>query len=302
MKCLATLDRLQRVGRVVEGVLVALEQRQVRVHAAARLVAERLRHEGRVDALRERDLLDDVPRREDVVGGRERVGVPQVDLLLARRDLVVAELHRDAHALQHGDGVAAEVLADAVRREVEVPGGVDRLGLLAGARLRLEQEELDLGVRVEGEAGVGGLAERAPQDVPRVGPRRRPVRHRDVAEHAGRTGAVVGLAPRQHLERRRVGLGEHVALLHPGEALDRRAVEADPLGERALELGRRDGDGLQRPEDVGEPQPHEADVALLQRAEDELLLLVHRPIFAVGRTGAAQPPPSWVGSCSSGRT
>ena len=46
---------------------------------------------------------------------RQRVGVAQVDLLLARRRLVVAELHRDAHRLEMRDGLAAEVVADAVR-------------------------------------------------------------------------------------------------------------------------------------------------------------------------------------------
>ena len=61
----------------------------------------------------------------------------------------------------------------------------------------------------------------------------------------------------------------------PGEALDRRAVEADALVEGALELGRGHGHRLQETEHVGEPEPHEADVALLEGAEHELLLLVH---------------------------
>src|SRR4029079_6964450 len=39
--------------------------------------------------------------------------------------------------------------------------------------------------------------------------------------------------------------------------------------------GRRDRDALERAEDVGEPQPHEADVPLLQRPQHELLLSVH---------------------------
>ena len=78
------------------------------------------------DALLERDLLHHQPERHDVVGGGERVGVPQVDLLLAGGALVVAELDRDAHRLQHLDRLAAEVVADAVRRVVEVAAVVDR--------------------------------------------------------------------------------------------------------------------------------------------------------------------------------
>jgi hypothetical protein len=56
--------------------------------------------------------------------------------------------------------------------------------------------------------------------------------------------------------------GDHVALVHPGEALDGRAVEADSVRERALELGRGDGDGFERTEHVGEPEPDEANVPL----------------------------------------
>ena len=181
-----------------------------------------------------------------------------------------------------------------MRREVEVAGGVDRHRRVTVVRQVPEQEELDLGVGVEGEAGVGGLAERAAQHVARVGPRGRAVGHRDVAEHPRRAGRAVRLAPRQDLERRRVGLGEHVALVHPGEALDRRAVEADALGEGALQLGRRDRHRLQRAEHVGEPQPHEADVALLQRPEDELLLLVQSACAprSEGHLGLAGPPES----------
>ena len=102
--------------------------------------------------------------------------------------------------------------------------------------------------------------------------------------------AVPGVvtAPRQHLEGRRVGLGQHVGLVDPGEALDGRAVEADALGEGPLELGGGDGHGLERPEHVGEPQPHEADVALLDGAEDELLLTIHGSNPAlVGGAGCA---------------
>ena len=71
------------VGLVEEGVAVALEQRLVRVHAAAVLVGERLRHEGGVDVVRERDLLHDEAVRHRAVGHRQRVGVAQVDLVLA---------------------------------------------------------------------------------------------------------------------------------------------------------------------------------------------------------------------------
>ena len=53
------------------------------------------------------------------------------------------------------------------------------------------------------------------------------------------------------------------------------AVEADALLERTLQFGGRDGDRLEVSEHVGEPQPDEADVAFLQRAQHEFLLPIH---------------------------
>jgi hypothetical protein len=241
------------------------------------VLGERLGHEGRVDALRQRHLLDDRPEGHDVVRRAQGVGVAQVDLVLTGRALVVAELDRDAHVLEHRDRRASEVVAGAVGHVVEVAGVVDRDGPPVGAGLRLEQEELDLGVGVEGEAEVRRLVEGPLEHVPRVGEARRPVGHLDLAEHPGRPGRVS--APRQDLEGRGVGLGQHVRLVDAGEALDRGTVEADPLGEGALELRRRDRHGLEGAEHVGEPEPDEADVTLLDGAQHELFLTVHVSIL-----------------------
>ncbi len=160
------------------------------------------------------------------------------------------------------------------RHVVEVAGGVDGLGTLRAERRGLQEVELDLGVRVEREAGVGRLRQRALQHVPRVGDRGLPVRRRDVAEHPRR--GVDLAAPRQDLERGGVGVGEQVGFVRPRQALDRRAVESEALGERALDLGRRDRHRLQGADDVGEPEPDELDAALLDRAQNEVTLLVHR--------------------------
>jgi hypothetical protein len=116
----------------VEGVGVPLEQGQVGVHARPRVLGEGLGHERGEDALLERDLLDDGPEGHDVVGRGQRVGVAQVDLVLPGGALVVAELDRDAHRLEHADGRAPEVVAVAVRHVVEVAGLVDRLRPGAG--------------------------------------------------------------------------------------------------------------------------------------------------------------------------
>ena len=160
------------VGGVEEGVAVALEQAHVGVHPGAGRVCERFRHEGRLDALTRGDLAHDDAEGHDVVGHRQGVGVAQVDLVLAGGALVVAELDRDAHLLEHHDGVAAEVGAVVHGGVVEVAGVVERLGLVLALTQFLDEEELDLGMAVEGEPPVGGPAQGPLEHVPRVGHRR----------------------------------------------------------------------------------------------------------------------------------
>ena len=152
-------------------------------------------------------------------------------------------------------------------------------------------------MRVEREPGVGGLRERALEHVARIGDGGLAVGRRDVAEHARRRVDLA--APRQDLERRRVRVGEQVRLVRAGQTLDRRAVETEPLGEGALDLGRGDRHRLERADDVGEPEADELDAALLDRAQNEVTLLVHRIPSGAGRRGRSSsrrfrpcPPPA----------
>src|SRR5262249_9133483 len=93
------------------------------------------------------------------------------------------------------------------------------------------------------------------------------------------------------LERRRVGPSHHVGLLDAGEPLDGRPVEAHPLDQRGLQLLRGDGDRLEEPEDVGEPQPDELDPPLLDGAQDVLGLVGH----GEGSLRPAEGPLGYVG-------
>ena len=125
-----------------------------------------------------------------------------------------------------------------MHRLVEVAGVVGRNGRRSVVGAGLQQEELDLGMHVAGEAQVAGFAQLATQHVARVGPGRRAVRHGDVAEHPRRVVVAGGGGPGQHLEGRRVGVRDGVGLRDPGKALDGGSVEADAFLEGALELGR----------------------------------------------------------------
>jgi hypothetical protein len=169
-----------------------------------------------------------------------------------------------------------------VNRLVEVAAvvGRDRHRTVLGSRL--QQEELDLGMHIAGEPQVFGLGQLTTQHVPAVRPRRGAVGHGDIAEHPRRMMLTGARGPRQHLEGRRIGPRDGIGFRHPGEALDGRAVKSDALLEGAFEFCGRDGHRLQVSEDVGEPQPDEADIAFLQRAQHKFLLAVHAGSLGTG--------------------
>src|SRR5207245_10447506 len=127
---------------------------------------------------------------------------------------------------------------------------------------------------VEGEAFLRRAGQWPGEHVPRGGAGRRAVGLQDVAEHPRALPAAATLE-REDLERGGVRHGDHVRLVDPGEALDRRAVEADALLEGRLQFGRRDADRFQGAQDVGEPEPDEPDGTLFQTADYKLRRTVH---------------------------
>ena len=277
MNAFAVFERWCGVLRVEELVPPALEERHVRVHARAVLAEQRLRHERRVVAVPGGDLLDDQPVGDRVVGHRERVGVPHVDLVLRRRHLVVVVLDRDPDRLERVDRVVAHLGGRVLRGHREVAALVERLRVL----VVLEEEVLELGADGERvEAQLLHPVERRPEDVARVALVRHAVRLDDVADHPRDLRAelvpVLVDRPRHQLEGGGVGDRDHVRLLDRVEAGDRRAVEAHPVVERALHLGRRHRERLEVPLEVREP---EQDVLDLLVAE----LLEHRPPRGDGR-------------------
>ncbi len=277
MKARAIFESLQRIAAFEERVLVAFEQRHVRVHARALHAFERLRHERRVDTLRCGRLTHHEPERHHVVGHRQRVGVAQVDLVLARAVLVERVLDRDAHRLERLHRALAQVAGDVGSGEVEVRAVVEHLQRLRGVALG-EVEELHLGRHVEREAPLAGPVEVALEHLAGVALERASRRGWRCRRTSGRPGRR-GIDPRQQLEAVGIGPGQHVALLHPGEPVDRRSVEGHALGEGVLELGGGDGERLELAEDVGEPEPDEADTTLLHRPQHVVLLALHADSF-----------------------
>src|SRR5438132_8498635 len=196
----------------------------------------------------------------------ECVTEPEVELVLAGRDLVVAGLDRDSEMVQPVHDLLPD-FAPQVARMVEVAGPVVPPGTHAGGRVGVQQEELQLDRDGVIEAQRTRLRLSPGEHAPRIARKPLPLRGQQVADHLGAGRCAAG----RDGERVQVRTEEHVALEHASEAFHRRAVEPLAIAHGVRQPLRRNRDALYRSEDVDEAQIQEADAALgqaLQRAVD----------------------------------
>jgi len=260
---LADLGKMRGVivlRRPEEVLAVMVEKRLVQEHRGARGPRDGLGHERSEHVLRGSLLLDDETSSHDVVGAAHGLGKAKLHAVLRGTGGVEGILDRYGHLLEQKRGGAAQVARGIHGREVEVSRGVQR----HRAEVVVKVEVLDLGTDVVDVALLVGLLEDAPEDTARGSLEGLARRRLDVAEHA--CHATFARTPRKELEGVRHGKGEHVRLLERGKAVNRRAVKADTLLERLLELLRRYRKRLEVAEHVGEPESDEADVSLLDGA------------------------------------
>ncbi len=157
------------------------------------------------------DFFHHESKGHHTVGHGERVGVAQVDFVLAGGILVEAVLHRNAHGLQRANGFLAQCTGDIGGGEVEESTVVERNGsstILAGR----EVEVLDVGRNIEDESLTPRSVQVATQHLPRVALERGAVQLCNIAEHP-RLGGF-GIHPWQYFERVGIGKGKHVGFLH----------------------------------------------------------------------------------------
>ena len=223
----ADLGQAVAVGGVGEHVTPAglavrqeVGERGVQVSAVAGLVGDRLGGQAGPQAVPERHAADGLPVQHVVIGGAQRVGVPDGELMLAVAEFGVVVLDREILRLERGDEFHGEVV-----RQVEAGGGVaqavvdrdqpvrDRRpggGGLAAAEGELGLERGLHRVSLAGQLDDGLLEER-----PRAGLPRRSVRPHQVGQHRPGAGGIG-----EHYEGIRVGHDTDLAdRPHPGHRL-----------------------------------------------------------------------------------
>ncbi len=90
------------------------------VHPAPVDPRDRLRHESRIQPVREGDRLGDLFEGDNVVGRPQGIGIVEVDLVLGGRDFVMSGFHLEAHLGEGADDLRSGSLSPVDGKEVEV--------------------------------------------------------------------------------------------------------------------------------------------------------------------------------------
>ncbi len=239
------------------------------VHAAPVDAFDRLGHERRDVAEAAGNVANHELEGGEIVGRGERIGVPEVDLMLAGRHFVMGRLHLEAHfdQLLHND--SPDLLAPVERTQVEVGGRIVGDGGRRSVRRLLEHEELGFAAGHHGKAELPRPFDLTLEGGAGTAGKGLLVRGEDVAEQPGHPAAliIVGKDP----EGVEIRLEQHVGLLDPDESLDRGAVEHDLAVQGLLELAAGHLDVLVHAQDVGELQPQKIHAEALGQLEDVVL-------------------------------
>ena len=195
------------------------------VKTRAALIVERLGHEGGEQAAAAGDLLHGRLEPERAVGGVGQLRVAEVDLELARRELVVGRRHLQAGVAQLPEHVQQQALRVALAADHVDVAQLVGVPLPAPVGVPLAEEELQLGAADQAVPEAGDLIGRpGARTDPRRLRRRRAVRGDRVAQAPG--GVRL---PRQRRQRRQVGADVDVRQPRLEAAL--RPATTSPIGE-----------------------------------------------------------------------
>ncbi len=240
----------------------SVEQRLVGVHAGTVDAENRLRHEGRVQAVLGGDRTDNPFEGDGVVGGGQGVGIFEVDLMLALGDLMMGGLDLKAHGLEGLDDLAATIDTGILGIEVEIAGDIAGDGGGQAVLIFLEQEKFGLGADVHGVADFFGLGQDPLEVDPRAAGKGGAVGLVDVADDTGGGDAVL-IPPGQDGKGVVIGLEIHVRLVDADKALDGGTVKHHLAVQRLFDLALRNGNILHKSEDIDKLKAKKLNIFVL---------------------------------------
>ena len=174
---------------------------------------------------------------------------------------MVGALRPDPHPLQHQADLPADRLPPVIRRDVHIARMV--VGDAGGLAIFIEAKQVELHLRAKRELNApgAGICYRPLQDAPGIPLKGSAVRIGDVAEHPHHLALL--RPPRKLDQCGGIRVKQQIGADLAAEALHRRGIKGDPVGEGALELTWHDGHVVLLSIDVAEGQADKLDILLL---------------------------------------
>jgi len=196
--------------------------------------------------------------QDDVIGGRQRIGILEIDLILSVRVLMVDLIDVDTQYLQAfrhtlKKGADARKTAIVVSRLLQAVGIVERCD--GAVRSTLQQAEFRFNAGIERPSAFGQARNLLFENVTRI----KPVG--GIVHGARSHDACVSRRPWQKFQRRKI-TNQHVFGFMGGKAHAEYAAarKADAVGKNVLQMIDWDGLALGNAIDVDELRQHIADV------------------------------------------
>ena len=234
--------------------------RNVEMHAVARLVRDRLGGEIRRITVCRADAANRPLECGGIIGRRERITIAEVDLHLAGALLVVGRFGCDPHLNKRVADISAQVFPCVQRVHIHVARLVDRLVRLASALVLPEYVELHLRAEFDFDPLRPRFLHRLLEHIASVPLKGGSVRIDNVAEHAA-DSSVRG-SPGNDRNGGGIRLQKEIAADIRVKSCDRRSVDGDPELHGSLQLPGHDRDILLCSEHVKICQPYKLNVIL----------------------------------------
>ena len=202
-----------------------------------------------------------------MIGGTQGIGGGQIDLVLARRNLVMAALNLDAAGAQRGHQIMAQPGA-LVGAYPKVAVLIFRQRMQPPISISLADKKFDLRRDLITVAAFGGGFQGFAQNIARVASKA-VIIHAEQVAHQQRL-AFRRICGRDDSKRRRVGAQQHIAFVQPHRALDAGAVGPLAARQHKRQTLRRNADALHLPTNVDKLKRDSLNVAFCDGRQHRL--------------------------------
>ena len=233
-------------------------------------VVQRLGAEIRTKAVAVRNGFHDGLEGHRVVGSGERVGIAEIDLVLARSFLMMRAFRSDAHLFKRQTDLTPDVFTAVIGREIHIARLV--IGLLGRFPVLVKTEKIKLLLRAECKT-VSGVRNRLLQQAAGIALKGTAVGVGDGGKHTHDL-AMLGTPGQQH-QRVRLRMQQQIGVRLVAEAGDGGAVERNPICKRAWQFIRHNRYILLSAEHVAEGQADELHIFFLHILHNLLLGISH---------------------------